>query len=333
MIKALTSVRITGFDRLIYALVALWVLAMISVPILNWTLGEQGFIAGVMLGVVLQIAAVMAAVGRAWGIGRALAVMGIVVAIAWLFEYIGHNTGFPFGDYYYTDRLQPQIGDVPILVPLAWLMMLPPAWAVAAIITRRWQGKAFGRLAFIGVSALTFTAWDLFLDPQMVSWRLWLWENPGDFSYFGIPWVNYAGWLLVSVIMTAVASLLFGSALPNKLPLRPLLVVYVITWALQTIGQLFFWGLPGPALVGCIAMGACLLAAWRAAPKSALTPQPPLPGELRSHGEGENRERHTIPDAPVPFEKERKAGQSPNYSPRRANKVRQGEGTGVRASK
>jgi putative membrane protein len=124
-------------------------------------------------------------------------------------------------------------------------MMLPPAWAVAGVITRRWQGKPFYRLRFVLISALTFTAWDLFLDPQMVSWRLWLWENPGDFSYFGIPWVNFAGWLLVSMIMTAAASAVFGAALPGKLPPRPLLAVYAITWALQTIGQLCFWGLPG----------------------------------------------------------------------------------------
>ena len=300
MMRTLTNLRITGFDRLIYGLVALWVLAMISVPILNWTLGEQGFIAGVVLGVLLQIAAVMVAVGRAWGIGRALALVAVVVLIAWLSEYIGHNTGFPFGDYHYTDRLQPQIGDVPILVPLAWLMMLPPAWAVAAVITR---GR---RWLFIAVSALTFTAWDLFLDPQMVSWRLWLWDNPGDFNYFGIPWVNFAGWLLVSAIMTTAATLLFP--LPEKLPLRPLLVVYVITWALQTIGQLFFWGLPGSALVGCAAMGACLLAAWRMSPHPP-TPSPtlgeeghssplsPLAGELVRaergfRGEGQGRGNH-----------------------------------------
>lgn len=265
MIKSLTT--ITSGQRLIYALVAVWVLAMISVPILNWTLGEQGFIAGVALGVVLQIVAVMAAVARAWGIRRALGMMALVVVTAWFFEYIGHNTGFPFGAYYYTDRLQPQIGDVPILVPLAWLMMLPPAWAVAALITRRGGGAAF-----IVVSAITFTAWDLFLDPQMVSWRLWVWENPGEWSYFGIPWVNFAGWLLVSLLMTALASALFG--VPDKLPLRPLLIIYAISWALQTIGQLVFWGLPGSALVGCAAMGLCLLAAAKQARASEVGGEP-----------------------------------------------------------
>jgi hypothetical protein len=50
------------------------------------------------------------------------------------------------------------------LVPLAWLMMLPPAWAVARLVA---GGPG---IAFILTAALAFTAWDLFLDPQMVAW-------------------------------------------------------------------------------------------------------------------------------------------------------------------
>ena len=45
--------------------------------------------------------------------------------IGWTAEAIGSKTGFPFGAYHYTDRLQPQLLGVPLLIPLAWLMMLP----------------------------------------------------------------------------------------------------------------------------------------------------------------------------------------------------------------
>ncbi|MBK9747058.1 MAG: carotenoid biosynthesis protein [Chloroflexi bacterium] len=71
---------------------------------------------------------------RAWGGRRALTTIGVIVALAWLTEFIGHTTGFPFGSYDYTPRLQPQVGGVPLLIPLAWLMMLPPAWAMARVI-------------------------------------------------------------------------------------------------------------------------------------------------------------------------------------------------------
>jgi putative membrane protein len=43
-------------------------------------------------------------------------------------------------------------------------------------------------------------------------------------------------------------------------PVGPLLIVYLVTWILETIGQLFFWGLPGPALFGFVGMG--LMTVW-----------------------------------------------------------------------
>jgi putative membrane protein len=86
----------------------------------------------------------------------------------------------------------------------------------------------------------------------MVKWGLWVWETPGTPHYFGIPLVNFAGWLLASALISALALPLLKL---RTLPLRPLLVIYVITWILEAIGQFFFWGLPGSAIVGFIGMG------------------------------------------------------------------------------
>jgi putative membrane protein len=144
--------------------------------------------------------------------------------------------------------LQPQLAGVPLLIPLAWLMMLPPAWAVASLIVggrRDWR--------FVLVSAAAFTAWDLFLDPQMVGWGYWVWANPG--GYFGIPWVNFAGWLLGSALITAIVR-------PGQLAAPIFVAVYAITWFLQTVGQGLFWQMPGPALVGGVVMGFFLLLAY-----------------------------------------------------------------------
>lgn len=251
--------RTAPADRLIYGIVAAWVLAMIGVPILRWVFGDGALPYGVAVGVLLQVLAVLVILVHAWGARRALLTVTMVIACAWLVEYSGHTTGFPFGSYDYTNRLQPQLGGVPLLIPLAWLMMLPPAWAVAHRIARRFSGLR-GKLAFVAASAIAFTAWDLFLDPQMVAWNLWVWDDPGAFSYFGIPWVNFLGWLLASAAITAIAARI---APLRHLPARPLIAIYIITWMLETIGQLFFWALPGPALVGFAAMGVVLLVAWR----------------------------------------------------------------------
>ena len=113
-------------------------------------------------------------------------------------------------------------------------------------------------LAFAVWSGLALTAWDLFLDPQMTQWELWVWDQPG--GYFGIPWVNYLGWFLGAALITAAMQF---AARPQELPERPLLAVYTLTWLLETVGLAAFWGLPGPALCGFVGMGVFVLLAWR----------------------------------------------------------------------
>lgn len=243
------AIKQIDLERPLLLLVAIWALSMISLPIVKYFYGVVAITAGVIVTVLLQTTAVLWVVVRAWGARRTLVAAAIVAALTWLVEAIGTATGYPFGLYDYTDKLQPQLAHVPLLIPLAWLMMLPPAWSVAALITGRWRGAGF-----ILVSALALTAWDLFLDPQMVAWGLWVWREPG--GYFGIPWLNYGGWILTAVILTAAVR-------PQPLPVWPLLIIYTITWALETIGQLFFWNLPGPALVGGLVMGTFVLLAWQ----------------------------------------------------------------------
>lgn len=249
MLQELTG-AIFGLPHITQALLLLWVLEMISVPILKWIWGARpdggagAERTGIVLGVGLQFAAVIAVLATAWRPTRLLVTVGVVAALAWLVEFVGSQTGVPFGRYHYTDRLQPQLKGVPLLIPLAWLMMLPPAWAVGARIA------GGGRLTTALVAGLAFTAWDLFLDPQMVHWRFWQWEQPG--GYVGIPWVNFLGWFATSAVMTALVG-------PDALPIAPLLLVYTVTWALETIGQAVFWGLQTSAVVGFIGMGIFIL--------------------------------------------------------------------------
>ncbi|MBN1994100.1 MAG: carotenoid biosynthesis protein [Anaerolineae bacterium] len=232
----------------IVVMLAVWVVAMLSLPLVRVSWAETGARWGIFAGVVLQAGVVILLLYRHWGLTRMLGTVAGIIGLTWGVEAVGSATGLPFGAYHYTDKLQPQLAHVPLLIPLAWLMMLPPAWAVAYQLTGTTRGWAF-----VGVSALALTAWDLFLDPQMVAWGLWVWENPG--GYFGIPWSNYLGWLLASALITALLR-------PPKLPVYPLLLIYTITWLLETIGLIFFWGLPGPAVVGFVGMGSLVWLAW-----------------------------------------------------------------------
>lgn len=234
-------------DPYVY-LLAGWMLVMISVPIVRWNLGDGAIPYIITASVVLLSIAVLAVLQAGWGARRTMQMAATVIVLSWGVEWLGSTTGFPFGSYDYTDRLVPQLAHVPLIIPLAWLTLLPPSWAMAAVITRRTRG-----LAFVVVSALAFTAWDLFVDPQMVSWGFWVWENPS--GYFGIPWINFGGWFLTAALLTLAVR-------PSDLPQRPLIFVYVVTWALQSIGQYFFWDMPGPALAGCAGMGLFIILAW-----------------------------------------------------------------------
>lgn len=240
-------------------LIALWVLGMICVPILIWTFGEGTLPWMISINVLVLAAANGLILWRNAPHASAYRIFGVVILGAWFIEYLGSTTGFPFSHYDYTPLLQPQVAGVPAIIPFAWLMMLPASWVIGQVLAPH---SYFRQVLIAG---LAMTAWDLFLDPQMVAWNFWQWATPvggdGQISatgYFGIPWLNFAGWFVSAVVLTLVAR-------PPRLPVRPLLVIYTLTWALQTIGLAFFWNMPGPALVGFFAMGIFVVLAWRRA--------------------------------------------------------------------
>lgn len=238
---------------LVVAVLGFWFLAMVGVPILKWTLGDGAERVGISIGVLAQVTLVSVLLFLALPPARALVVVIAVPALGWASEVLGSRSGVPFGKYHYTPVLQPQIADVPVLIPLAWLMMIPPAFAVGAAIAPSNQPLA------LLVGAAAFMAWDLYLDPQMVHWRFWEWEDHGP--YLGIPLVNFFGWFVVALVIGVVGAAAFGGEIITALPLVPMVAVYALTWILELIGQLFFWNLRTSAVVGGIGMGVFVIAA------------------------------------------------------------------------
>ena len=237
-------------DRLVMVSMGIWVLVIVATPIALWTMGQPGLLAALQAGVLTQVVTVLLVLVRAGLLRQALLAGAAVPLLGWLVEVVGQASGFPFGSYQYTPLLQPQLAGVPVLIPLAWLMMMPPAWAMALVIAGAQLGWR-ARVRRAAVAALAFTAWDLFLDPQMVAWNAWVWAVPG--VYFGIPLQNFVGWLLVAFCVSLLLA-------PGWLPLAPLIMIYAVTCVLQTIGQLLFWQLAGPGVAGLAGMGGML--AW-----------------------------------------------------------------------
>ncbi|MDZ7676877.1 MAG: carotenoid biosynthesis protein [Acidimicrobiales bacterium] len=188
--------------------------------------------------------------GAHWGAARALAAAAFVTVATLVVERLGSTTGFPFGEYEYTGALEPTVGEVPVIVPLAWFAMGPPALEVARRITRH-------PLGVVAIGAAALTAWDLFLDPQMVDNGYWVWAADG--AYEGVPLTNYAGWLGVGFVVLAVVDRIRPA---DAEPSVWLLALYTWWAVMNTIGFLVFFGEPLVGVVGGLGMGSITALAW-----------------------------------------------------------------------
>ncbi len=201
----------------------------------------------VLLGSTVSVVHAVVSRGARTGAGVLLA----TAATAVVFESVGLATGFPYGEYTYSDDLGPTLLGVPFLVPLAWLMMAWPSWLLAHRLTR--GGR---RAARVGVAAAVFAAWDVVLDPQMVQAGYWTWAHPQP-SLPGIdtvPLTNLAGWLLAgSVLMTLLDLLVARTALepPRTGDGAPLLVLGWMTLG-GAVAHAGWLGLPGSAAWGVL---------------------------------------------------------------------------------
>lgn len=177
--------------------------------------------------------------------GTALVVLGVSGGIGFVAELIGVHTAVPFGDYHYTGVLGVRVFGVPLIVCLAWTML---AWP-SAVVTRR---LVHGRVARVLVGAWALAAADLFLDPQLVALHAWTWSDatphlPGVPS---VPLTNYAGWLLVSLVLSAAMQHVVGDG-----PDVCAVALYLWLWIGWTVAQVFFLDLRGSAAWGFVGMG------------------------------------------------------------------------------
>ncbi len=238
-----------GADVVALAAFALAAGAMVATP-----LRRRGRRAGAANAVVAGLAATTAVrAAQRWGGRRALVATGVVGACTLAVEAAGTATGVPFGRYRYTGALRPTAGGVPLAVPLAWFALALPAREIAAAA---WGPLRPGPRVFAAAGCLT--AWDAFLDPQMVAEGYWRWEQPG--RYRGIPVSNFAGWTLTS---GGVMMLLDRLLPPTDPPDGALIGVYVFVATMSTLGHAVFFGDPLVALVGGSAMLTPVLAAAR----------------------------------------------------------------------
>ncbi len=183
-------------------------------------------------------------------------------------ETFGVRTGWAFGVYHYTPKLVgPRFfGLVPVVIPLAWFMMIYPSWVIARLLWQRLDGEtnALTPWKIAALAGLAMTAWDVLMDPLMVDIGQWVWETHG--GYFGIPARNFLGWW-VTVFLAVGLFEWWGAVEPLKArrvaPLRWMVILYALIGGNNLVVSVER-GLTGSALAGFWAMVPWVVLGWLA---------------------------------------------------------------------
>ncbi|MFD7700655.1 carotenoid biosynthesis protein [Streptomyces caelestis] len=216
-----------------------------------------------VVGVVVFCLASLAAAALRHGV-RGPSALFVVAGLGGLaVEAVGVRTGFPFGSYHYTGSLGPSVAGVPMVVPLAWVMMAWPALEAGRVLAegRRRAGTRPARVRTAVAGGWALASWDVFLDPQMIDAGHWVWSDPRPAlpGVEGVPLTNFVGWVAVSVVMVAAVDVATGRSARRASGKSgsggPALMLYLWTYASSVLACLVFFGRPQVALVGGALMG------------------------------------------------------------------------------
>ncbi len=163
-------------------------------------------------------------------------------------ELLGTTTGFPFGDYEYTDWLGPKIFDhVPYFIPLSWFAMGAICYDLARRVVRR-------RTLTVAVAAVFMVAWDVSLDPAMSrAFPFWTYGEAGFF--YGMPLSNWGGWLLTSLVIECV----FAAIVRDQGLHHPLAPSFFVLNCFFPLALSALYGLWWATVAGVLATGLVLV--------------------------------------------------------------------------
>lgn len=136
------------------------------------------------------------AVIKLTGKKRGIALLAILGMYALFIESLAIKTGIPYGDFVYKDVLGNKLfGLTPWTVAFAYPpIVLLAYWFGRTLYKSTWQILITAPIAAVAV--------DLVLDPAAVRLGFWYW--PGSGFFYGVPLVNFLGWILTSLIAVTI---------------------------------------------------------------------------------------------------------------------------------
>lgn len=229
-------------------LLGLTILMQVLYPLINGTFLQFVTIASVYTGAFAMFLHGVIYYGARYG----WSILAITLPFGFFIEQLGVSIEWPFGEYQYSNTLEAKFLDVPLVVPFAWVMIAHPCLVAARRVGKSW--------VFLYGGALMM-AWDLFLDPLMVSAGRWSWVVEGSHVPFSpeIPLSNTFGWLLSG--MALITALHFITPRDRRKSSGSLLGIDIfLLWTLISgvIGNLFFFARPGVAFFAGSILGLLL---------------------------------------------------------------------------
>jgi uncharacterized membrane protein len=201
-----------------------------AVKVFNWSMEHAGA-THILLGAAVMLTFGVIAIG--WKKTMIFFVVSCSISLG--SELFGTGTGWPFGNYEYTDFLGYKVlGRVPYTIPLSWFYVGFAGYLLAGAIVDR-LNLARKTLWTIAIGTWLLTVWDLVLDPAMAHESLriqfWVWDETGP--YFGMPIKNFIGWSATGLVFMAVSRWLWRENVDSRtVPMR-------LPWAVYAVNLLF----------------------------------------------------------------------------------------------
>lgn len=138
---------------------------------------------------------------RQKGLRKGIIILVSLGTFAIVFETIAIKTGLPSGRFNYSDGLGTKFLNT---TPLAVMLAYP-----AIILGAYWLARKFGKPLALLLTPVFAIIVNVVLDPAMVKLEFWSRETPGP--YFGVPVINFVGWLISGFIAALLLSWLWGN--------------------------------------------------------------------------------------------------------------------------
>ncbi|WEL23312.1 bisanhydrobacterioruberin hydratase [Candidatus Nanohalovita haloferacivicina] len=119
---------------------------------------------------------------------------------AYLIEFVGLSTGWPYGDFSYLISLGPMVHGVPVGLPVFFVPLVLNSF----LLVRLYDLKDFWERFLAGVGLVLLI--DAVLDPAAVALGIW---SYGGGLFYGVPLSNFTGWLLSASICLLVLEYVF----------------------------------------------------------------------------------------------------------------------------